>query len=324
MHPEVSHMRVFVTGGAGFIGSHVCDVLIRNNQEVVCFDILNDSEAQNVAHLFDSTFFTYMQGDVRNKQDLYSAMNDCTHVAHLAALASVPRSIAEPSLSEAINLQGTLNVIAVAEELGIGKLVFSSTAAVYGDATEMPVTESTPTKCLSPYAEHKLLAENAIISSSIPSISLRYFNVHGARQDPRGAYAAVIPKFIEMMLDHKSPIIFGDGSATRDFVSVEDVAALNFLALQTNSDDAINEIYNVASGTVISVLNLFHTLKELLANHDSAISTIDPDFYPIREGDIEHSSASIIKAKKLLGFEPETDLNRALSDTVLASLKTSG
>lgn len=320
MHPKASHMRVFVTGGAGFIGSHVCDILIANNQDVVCFDILGENENHNVTHLITSPHFSYIRGDVRNEQELRAAMRGCTHVAHLAALASVPRSIAEPSLSEAINLQGTLNVIAVAEAQGIEKLVFSSTAAVYGDAIEMPVTESTPTKCLSPYAEHKLSAEKAVLSSSIPSISLRYFNVHGARQDPHGAYAAVIPKFIEMMVDHSSPTIFGDGSATRDFVSVEDVAALNLLALQTDSGDAINEIYNVASGTVISILDLFKALKELLANHDSTISNISPDFKSIREGDIQHSSASITKAKELLKFNPETNLLRALSRTVEAAV----
>ncbi len=317
-------MRVFVTGGAGFIGSHLCDVLISKNQEVVCFDILTENEAHNIAHLFDSTHFSYIQGDVRNEQEIGVAMCGCTHVAHLAALASVPRSIAEPSLSESINFQGTLNVIAAAEAEGIEQFVFSSTAAVYGDATDSPVTESTPTNCLSPYAEHKLAAEKAVLSSVIPSISLRYFNVHGARQDPHGAYAAVIPKFIEMMVGHRSPTIFGDGSATRDFVSVEDVATLNLLALQTDNNHAMNEIYNVASGTVISILDLFHMLKELLAIHDSLISAIRPEFKSIRDGDIQHSSASIDKARKLLKFNPQTDLHQALSQNVEATLETSG
>ena len=304
-------MRVFVTGGSGFIGSHVCEVFLKYGAEVVSFDnrSTGNIEIEGASHII---------GDVRNYSDVLSSMEGCTHVAHLAALASVPASVANPELSAEINLQGTLNVIRAAEQLGIKRIVFSSTAAIYGDASDMPVTENTVAKCQSPYAEDKLAAELAILNSNIEAISLRYFNVHGPRQDPNGAYAAVIPAFIDILIDRRSPIIFGTGEATRDFVSVTDVATLNLIALTTESKSALNQVYNVASGSTISVIELFQTLRNLLAEKDPMIAQIEPEMKPPREGDILHSSTSINKAKELLGFNPETDPHRALAATVEA------
>jgi len=304
-------MRVFVTGGAGFIGSHVCESLLSHGAEVVAFD---DFSTGNIR--VDGA--TIVEGDVRNPKEVLSAMSGCTHIAHLAAMASVPASVANPALSEAINLQGTINVIRAAHQVDIQRIVFSSTAAVYGEATEMPVTESNVTHCQSPYAEDKLAAEVAILNSGIEAISLRYFNVHGPHQDPNGAYAAVIPAFIQALIEKKSPTIFGDGSATRDFVQVQDVANLNLLALTTDDDVALGEVYNVASGSAMSVLELFNTLRNLLAQKDASIATIEPTFAPAREGDILHSSASISKARQHLGFDPETNPSLALSSTVEA------
>ena len=304
-------MRVFVTGGAGFIGSYVCEILLRNGAEVVAFDDFSTGHTR-----IDGT--EIIEGDVRNFDEVLSAMSGCTHVAHLAAMASVPASVANPSLSEAINLQGTLNVIEAAKQVGVKRIVFSSTAAVYGNTTELPVTESTVTHCQSPYAEDKLAAEIATLHSGIEAISLRYFNVHGPRQDPNGAYAAVIPVFIQMLMEKKSPTIFGTGEATRDFVSVSDVAELNLKALTTENEAALGEVYNVGSGSSMSVLELFNTLRELLSVSDSEIQAVEPTFAPPREGDILHSSASIEKARELLGYEPETNHPRALSETVQA------
>jgi UDP-N-acetylglucosamine 4-epimerase len=209
-------------------------------------------------------------------------------------------------------------VIEAAHQVGVKRIVFSSTAAVYGNATELPVTESTVTQCQSPYAEDKLAAEIAILHSGLEAISLRYFNVHGPRQDPNGAYAAVIPVFIQMLMDKKSPTIFGTGEATRDFVSVFDVAELNLKALTTENEAAIGEVYNVASGSTMSVLELFTTLRNLLVANDSEIQAVEPVFASPRDGDILHSSASIEKARQLLGFEPETNPSLALSATVEA------
>ena len=304
-------MRVFVTGGAGFIGSHVCERLLRHGAEVIAFDDFSSGQTRIEGA-------TIIEGDVRNFDDVLSGMSDCTHVAHLAAFASVPASIANPEQSESINLHGTLNVIKAAKMVGIKRIVYSSTAAVYGDAIELPVTETAVTQCLSPYAEDKLAAEVAIFHSGIEAISLRYFNVHGPRQNPEGAYAAVIPAFIQMLIDQQSPTIFGTGEATRDFVKVSDVAELNFSALTTENESALGEVYNVASGTTLSVLELFTTLRELLADKNVEISNVEPIFAPNREGDILHSSASIDKAKRLLGFNPETNPHRALSATVEA------
>ena len=304
-------MRVFVTGGAGFIGSYVCEILLHNGAEVVAFD---DFSSGNT--LVEGA--TIIEGDVRNFDEVLAAMSGCTHIAHLAALASVPASIAEPSLSEAINLQGTLNIIEAAKQVGITRIVFSSTAAIYGDATDMPVTESTTANCQSPYAEDKLAAEVAILHSGIEAISLRYFNVHGPRQDPKGAYAAVIPAFIQMLMAEQSPTIFGTGNATRDFVSVSDVAQLNLQALTTDNKDALGQVYNVASGSTMSILELFTALRELLGEKRPTINAVEPMFAPAREGDILHSSASIDKARELLGFNPEVDPLQALSTTVEA------
>ena len=302
-------MRVFVTGGAGFIGSYICEILLQNGAEVVAFD--DFSTGQN---RIDGA--EIVEGDVRNFDEVLSAMSGCTHIAHLAAMASVPASVANPALSEAINLQGTLNVIEAAHQVGVKRIVFSSTAAVYGNTTELPVTESTVTQCQSPYAEDKLAAEVAILHSGIEAISLRYFNVHGPRQDPNGAYAAVIPVFIQMLMDKKSPTIFGTGEATRDFVSVFDVAELNLKALTTENEAALGEVYNVASGSTMSVLELFTTLRELLSSKEPEVESVEPAFAPVREGDILHSSASITKARELLGFDPETNPSLALSATV--------
>ena len=304
-------MRVFVTGGAGFIGSHVCESLLSHGAEVVAFDDFSTGQIRVEGA-------TIVEGDVRNPKEVLSAMSGCTHIAHLAAMASVPASVADPALSEAINLQGTINVIRAAHQVGIQRIVFSSTAAVYGEATEMPVSESNVTHCQSPYAEDKLAAEVAILSSEIEAISLRYFNVHGPHQDPNGAYAAAIPAFIQALIEKRSPTIFGDGSATRDFVQVQDVAHLNLLALTTDNADALAQVYNVASGSAMSVLELFNTLRDLLAQKDPSIATIEPTFAPAREGDILHSSASISKARQHLGFEPETNHSLALSSTVEA------
>ena len=304
-------MRVFVTGGAGFIGSYVCEILLHNGAEVVAFDNFSSGSTRVEGA-------TIIEGDVRNFDEVLAAMSGCTHIAHLAALASVPASIAEPSLSEAINLQGTLNIIEAAHQVGITRIVFSSTAAIYGDATDMPVTESTTANCQSPYAEDKLAAEVAILHSGIEAISLRYFNVHGPRQDPKGAYAAVIPAFIQMLMDEKSPTIFGTGNATRDFVSVSDVAQLNLQALTTDNKDALGQVYNVASGSTMSILELFTALRELLGEKRSTINAVEPMFAPVREGDILHSSASIDKARELLDFNPEVNPLQALSTTVEA------
>ena len=304
-------MRVFITGGAGFIGSHVCEKLLQLGHEVVIYDNMstgyNQIEGANI-----------VSGDIRNLEDIVRAMQGCTHVAHLAAMSSVPASVVNPELSAAVNLQGTLNVLHAAEKVGIQRIVFSSTAAIYGNANQMPVTEDSVASCQSPYAEDKLAAEVAILNSDIEAISLRYFNVHGPRQDPNGAYAAVVPSFIHKLMEGKSPIIYGNGEATRDFVTVADVANANVLALTIESESAANQVYNVASGTSISISNLFNTLRDLLAEKNPEIALIEPTLQPAREGDVLHSSASIEKARNLLGFNPENDPHLALAATVEA------
>ena len=304
-------MRVFVTGGSGFIGSHVCEKLLHLGHEVIIFDNMSTGRNQ-------ISGATLVSGDIRNLEEIIEAMQGCTHVAHLAALSSVPASVANPNISAAINLQGTLNVLHAAEKVGIQRIVFSSTAAIYGDASQMPVTEDTVANCQSPYAEDKLAAEVAILNSEIEAISLRYFNVHGPRQDPNGAYAGVIPVFIHKLMHSETPIIYGSGEATRDFVTVDDVAIANVLALTTQSGSAVNQVYNVASGTSISISNLFNTLRDLLAEKNPEIALIEPTLQPAREGDVLHSSASIEKARNLLGFNPENDPHRALAATVEA------
>ena len=301
-------MRVFVTGAAGFIGSHICEILLQDGTEVVGFDNFSSGNTRIAG-------VTMIIGDIRNFDDVLFAMRDCTHIVHLAALASVPASVANPSLSEAINLQGTLNVIEAAKQNSVKRIVFSSTAAIYGDSTDSPVTELTTANCQSPYAEDKLAAEVAVLHSGIEAISLRYFNVHGPRQDPNGAYAAVIPKWIDAIINNNQIFINGDGETSRDFCYIDNAVQANILAATSNSQQALCNIFNIAVGERTSLNSLYKFLQELIATR-SKTKHSNITYRDFREGDVRHSQADISKANQFLGYIPTHKVKAGLKETI--------
>ena len=302
-------MKVLVTGGAGFIGSHLCDAIIDNGGEVVCLDNFLTGFKKNIEHLLENPNFKLIEGDIRNIDVCRNAMEGCTHVCHQAALGSVPRSVADPLTSNEINIGGTLNIYFSAFEAGIKRVVFASSSSCYGDESSLPKMEHKIGKPLSPYAITKVCDElYASVFQSLyemEMIGLRYFNVFGPRQDPDGMYAAVIPKFVKSLIQLKPPQIFGDGEQSRDFTYIENVVQMNLKALTTESKEATGINYNVACGMSVTVNELFINLREHLAKINPEIATIKPEYVKPRPGDILHSLANIDLAKNNLDYNPE-------------------
>ncbi len=317
---EIENSKVLVTGGAGFIGSHICDKLLELGAEVVCLDNFLTGHRRNIEHNKNNPKFTLMEGDIRDIETCKKAMIGCTHVCHQAALGSVPRSVADPLTSNEINISGTLNIYFSAYEEGIKRIVFASSSSCYGDEPNLPKIESKIGKPLSPYAITKYCGElYADIFQSLygmEMIGLRYFNVFGPRQDPEGMYAAVIPKFVQSLIKHESPKIHGDGSQSRDFTFIENVVEMNILALTTNSTDAVGINYNVACGQRLTINDLLSIIQLLLANFDKKIENITPEYVSPRPGDIPHSLASIDMAKNLIGYNPKIMPKEGLSNAI--------
>lgn len=304
--------NILITGGAGFIGSHIASRLAKAN-EVVIFDIFTTGHKQNLAHLQDKPNVKILLIDVRDKDPMvkYSA-EGFDYIFHLAAQPNVQMSIDDPIYTMENNITGTLNVLQAAKELGGCKVIFSSSAAVYGDAPELPKRESMPTMPKSPYAVTKITGEqfcevfNELFD--VPAVALRYFNVFGPNQDPNSEYASVVPKFIECALENKPPVIFGDGEQSRDFVYVEDIVDANIKAAE--ADKANGEIINIACGKSTSINELVEKITKIARSDD-----IEPDYRPARAGDIRHSIADISKAKSLLGWKPKSELSPGLKRT---------
>lgn len=301
--------RVLVTGGAGFIGSHICDKLIYLGHEVVCYDNLMTGFESNIEHLLKNEKFTFIEGDIRDCESLRMAINECTHVSHQAALGSVPRSIENPIRTNEINIQGSLNVLVEAKNKSIKRVVFASSSSVYGDNMDMPKVESNTGNVLSPYAVTKLtIEEYARVFAHVyqmETIGLRYFNVFGPRQSPQGAYAAVIPVFIDNILNDKISTINGDGGQTRDFSYIDNVVKANILSLFEDSEDAYGEVYNVACGETLSINDLYDMIQDKILEINGEKSRIEARNGPDRAGDIRDSLANLTKIKKDLGYEPE-------------------
>tara|TARA_B100001250_G_scaffold271910_1_gene234784 strand:+ start:973 stop:1956 length:984 start_codon:yes stop_codon:yes gene_type:complete len=301
--------RVLVTGGAGFIGSHICDKLIYLGHEVVCYDNLMTGFKSNIEHLLKNEKFTFIEGDIRDCENLRMAINGCTHVSHQAALGSVPRSIENPIRTNEINIQGSLNVLVEAKNKSIKRVVFASSSSVYGDNMDMPKVESNTGNVLSPYAVTKLtIEEYARVFAHVyqmETIGLRYFNVFGPRQSPQGAYAAVIPVFIDNILNDKISTINGDGGQTRDFSYIDNVVKANILSLFEDSEDAYGEVYNVACGETLSINDLYDMIQDKILEIIGEKSRIEAKNGPDRAGDIRDSLANLTKIKKDLGYEPE-------------------
>lgn len=312
--------KILVTGGAGFIGSNLCEELVKKGNYVVCLDNFSTGRIENIQGLLDNNRFKLIEGDIRNLDTCLKAVNGVDVVFHEAALGSIPRSIDDPITTNAVNISGFLNMLVAARNAKIDRFIFAASSSAYGDNETIPKVEDTIGKPLSPYALTKyvdeLYAHVFSITYGLKYIGIRYFNVFGRRQDPNSAYAAVIPLFIKKILKHEQPIINGDGSNSRDFTYIDNIIHINMLALETLSPKAFNQIYNGAGGENTSVLELEQLITKSLSAYDNCIDCIVPIFGPNRIGDIKHSKASISKAKELLGYTPVCTFEDGLKKTI--------
>ena len=312
--------RILVTGGAGFIGSNTCENLIEDGHDVICMDNFITGRRSNIKELLKSPSFHLIEGDIRNIEDCRKAVANIDIVLHLAALGSVPRSIADPITTNDININGFLNMIVATRDAGIKRFVYAASSSTYGDSENLPKVEDVIGKPLSPYAITKyvgeLYADVFAKTYGLECIGLRYFNVFGRRQDPAGAYAAVIPKFVDTLMNYESPVINGDGTYSRDFTYIDNVIQINKLAMFTTNKEAINQVYNVAYGESSTLNELFEEIKSNLILFDSKIGELNCIHGDYRKGDIPHSLASIEKAQHLLNYMPNYNLKNGLKETV--------
>ena len=320
MDTSISNKKILVTGGAGFIGSNLCEALLQMNNTVVCLDNFATGKRENIAPLLANKNFSLQQGDIRNLEDCKTAVAGVDYVLHQAALGSVPRSIKDPITSNQVNVSGFLNMLVASRDAGVKRFIYAASSSTYGDSEAMPKVEEVIGKPLSPYAITKyvneLYADIFSKTYGLETIGLRYFNVFGRKQDPNGAYAAVIPKFVSQLMAGDSPVINGDGSYSRDFTYIDNVIQANILSMLTNNPEAINTVYNVAYGDRNTLNDLMGYLKENLAVFNPEIAEIAPIYGPNRAGDIPHSHASVEKAKKLLLYNPKYSLQEGLKEAV--------
>jgi UDP-N-acetylglucosamine/UDP-N-acetylgalactosamine 4-epimerase len=320
MNIELSNKTILVTGGAGFIGSNLCETLLEKGNKVVCLDNFATGKKENVKEFFKDNNFRLIEGDIRKLGDCLKATNDVDYVLHQAALGSVPRSIKEPITSNEVNVSGFLNMLVASRDNGVKRFVYAASSSTYGDSESMPKVEHVIGKPLSPYAITKyvneLYADIFSKTYGLETIGLRYFNVFGRKQDPNGAYAAVIPKFVSQLMKGQSPVINGDGNYSRDFTYVDNVIQANLLSLVTTKEKAINTVYNVAYGDRNTLNDLMKYLKEYLSEFDSKILNVEVIYGPTRPGDIPHSHASVAKAKDNLNYNPEFSLQQGLKEAV--------
>ncbi len=311
---------VLVTGGAGFIGSNLCETLLKNGNQVTCLDNFATGKWENIAHLHADSKFKLIEGDIRNLADCHNACSGVDYILHEAALGSVPRSLNDPITSNDVNVSGFLNMLVAARDAKVRRFVYAASSSTYGDSQNMPKVEDIIGKPLSPYAITKyvneLYADIFSKTYGLETIGLRYFNVFGRKQDPNGAYAAVIPKFVMQLMRHESPIINGDGTYSRDFTYIDNVIQMNLLAMVTDTKEALNTVYNVAYGERTDLNELTRLLKEYLSLYDPKIKEVSIAYGPTRGGDVPHSLASIDKAKTLLGYDPQYDIKTGLKAAV--------
>ena len=315
-------MKILVTGGAGFIGSNLCEYLLQAGHEVRCLDNFATGKIENILPLTERypAMFKLIVGDIRRMEDCRKAVEGMEYVLHEAALGSVPRSIKDPITSNEVNVGGFLNMLVASRDAGVKRFVFAASSSTYGDSQSLPKVEDVIGKPLSPYAITKyvneLYADVFARTYGMEYIGLRYFNVFGRRQDPFGAYAAVIPLFVKQLMRHESPVINGDGEYSRDFTYIDNVIQMNELALTVTNPDAVNQIYNTAFGERTTLNQLEGYLKEFLGEFDGEIRNIEILHGPNRVGDIPHSLASIDKAKSLLGYAPQYSMRQGLQEAV--------
>lgn len=313
---------VLVTGGAGFIGSNLCEYLLTHNYRVVCLDNFATGKVENILPLLNAypDLFKLIVGDIRNLEDCQKAVEGVDYVLHEAALGSVPRSIKDPVTTNAVNISGFLNMLIAARDAKVKRFMYAASSSTYGDSKSLPKVEDVIGKPLSPYAITKyvneLYADVFARTYGMECIGLRYFNVFGRRQDPFGAYAAVIPLFVKKLMAHESPVINGDGEYSRDFTYIDNVVQMNMLAMTTTNPEAVNQVYNTAYGERTTLNQLVAYLKEYLSEFDSEIAQVEVLHGPNRVGDIPHSLACIDKAKNLLGYQPQYNMRDGLREAV--------
>ena len=316
---KISNKKILITGGAGFIGSNLCGYFLEDN-EVVCLDNFSTGHRHNIEQFLSNPNFTLIEGDIRNLETCEKAVLGIDFVLHQAALGSVPRSINDPITTNEVNVSGFLNMLTASRNANVKRFIYAASSSTYGDSEKLPKIEEVIGKPLSPYAVTKyvneLYADVFSKTYGMETIGLRYFNVFGRNQDPNGAYAAVIPKFVAQFLNHESPVINGDGNFSRDFTYIDNVIQMNELAMLTENKSAINTVYNTAFGERTTLNELVNSLREFLSTYDNEIANVPIIYGENRVGDIPHSLASIEKAKKLLNYQPKFSMREGLKEAV--------
>ncbi|WP_103068570.1 SDR family oxidoreductase [Aquimarina sediminis] len=317
---HLSSSKILVTGAAGFIGSNLCEALLNIGSTVIGLDNFATGHKKNLSACIENPNFSFIEGDIRNIDDCNKACNDVDYVLHQAALGSVPRSINDPVTTNDVNVGGFLNMLVASRDAGVKRFIYAASSSTYGDSKALPKVEEKIGKPLSPYAITKyvneLYADNFKRTYDLDTVGLRYFNVFGRKQDPNGAYAAVIPKFVMQFMKHESPVINGDGQFSRDFTYIDNVIQMNLRAMSSDNPEALNNVYNTAFGERTTLSELTSLLKEYLSEYDAEIANVEVKYGPERKGDIPHSLASVDKAKSFLGYDPKFDIKSGLKEAV--------
>lgn len=315
-----NNTRILITGGAGFIGSNLCEHFLGKGYSVVCLDNFATGHMHNIEEFLDNKDFQLIEGDIRDIETCREAVSGCEYVLHHAALGSVPRSINDPIATNSVNVSGFLNMLVASRDENVKRFIYAASSSTYGDSKSLPKVEEVIGKPQSPYAITKyvneLYAQNFSQIYGLETIGLRYFNVFGKRQDPKGAYAAVIPKFVIQLMDHESPVINGDVNFSRDFTHVDNVINMNELAMHCVDAKALNTVYNTAFGERTTLKDLVKLLKKELSQFDPEITNIPITIGPSRAGDVPHSMASIEKAKLFLGYNPKVNIDQGIKKTI--------
>lgn len=311
---------ILITGGAGFIGSNLCEYFLGLGHKVICLDNFSTGHHHNLKDFISNSNFKLIEGDIRNSADCVLAVEGADYVLHQAALGSVPRSINDPVTTNDVNVSGFLNMLVASRDEKVRRFVYAASSSTYGDSEGLPKVEEVIGKPLSPYAITKyvneLYAEIFSKTYGLETIGLRYFNVFGRKQDPQGAYAAVIPKFITQLMNYESPVINGDGNYSRDFTYIDNVIQMNELAMTSQNPQAVNTVYNTAYGDRNTLNDLVGYLKKYLSEFDAKIADVEIIHGANRVGDIPHSLASIDKAKTILGYNPKYSLQEGLKEAI--------
>ena len=317
---SLQNKKILVTGGAGFIGSNLSEKLLELGAMVTVLDNFATGHRHNIEAFLSNENFTLIEGDIRDLETCRKACEGQDFVLHQAALGSVPRSINDPITSNDVNVGGFLNMLVAARDAGVKRLVYAASSSTYGDSKSLPKVEDVIGKPLSPYAITKyvneLYADVFKRTYDFDTIGLRYFNVFGRRQDPKGAYAAVIPKFVIQLMNHQSPTINGDGTYSRDFTYIDNVIQMNLLAMISENENAVNQVYNTAVGDRTTIKDMAELLKKYLSEYDPKIAEVEILHGPNRQGDVPHSLASIEKAQKNLGYQPTHKFAEGLKEAV--------